>query len=589
MCIRDRCRPWEKGTNERFNGALAEDVLKREIVSTLRGAEVFPEQWRGEYNTIRPHSAHGHCPPAPKALRPNRIGLNLSAPAGPSAPQEDLKTRGCSCLQLQGQVTPSEVDRITMRRPRSYYAITVFSPMLVLLTAAGMAASAEGQQRAVPPGTIRGLAFDSTRMAPLAGAQVSLAGGAGRLVADQKGEFTFEDVPPGEYPLVVSHPRLDSLGLTPILRVVTVRPDRGERVEFATPSIDSFRALYCGDGARSGALGGRDGLLVGGVVDRLTGVPFGQAKVLAEWSAADGTTLSSISVTDAGGAFALCDVPRSEPIRVSVELFNETHLRETINLRGSGILLQDLELRLTEAARVLGRLTDRESGQSIDGAVVRLKGTEFQTLTSATGRFLFPEVPPGEYVLETEHVGYGTQTRSINVGARTVDIDAELSQVAIELEGLTVTVRARPPVLNQVGYYERRERLSGVARFYEQEELVSRSQVSLATALAQTLGVRVVTQDGVSRMMSTRGRKGIEQRPCYLRLIVDGVLMSRDDPALDALWNLESFLPNQVAAVEIYPSDNSLPQKYRSMGNMTQCGAVVIWSGKTEPAGSGKR
>jgi hypothetical protein len=220
---------------------------------------------------------------------------------------------------------------------------------------------------------------------------------------------------------------------------------------------------------------------------------------------------------------------------------------------------------------------------------VRLKGTEFETLTSATGRFLFPEVPPGEYVLETEHVGYGTQTRPINVGARTVDIDAELSQVAIELEGLTVTVRARPPVLNQVGYYERRERLSGVARFYEQEELVSRSQVSLATALAQTLGVRVVTQDGVSRMMSTRGRKGIEQRPCYLRLIVDGVLMSRDDPALDALWNLESFLPNQVAAVEIYPSDNSLPQKYRSMGNMTQCGAVVIWSGMTEPSGPGRR
>jgi hypothetical protein len=450
-------------------------------------------------------------------------------------------------------------------------------------------AAQEQEQVQSSPGTIRGLAFDSTWMAPLAGATVSLAGGAGTLVTDEKGEFTFEDVPPGEYPLVVSHPRLDSLGLTPILRLVPVRPGHDEHVEFATPSTASFRALYCGDGPRAHAVDGRDGVLVGGVVDRLTGVPLGQAKVVAEWRAADGKTVSSASLTDGGGAFALCDVPRSDSIRVTVELLKEIHLSETINLGGSGILLQDLELHLTRAARVLGRLTDRESGQTIDGAVVRLKGTDYETLTSATGRFLFPEVPPGDYLLETEHIGYGTQTRPISVGAQIVDVDAELSQVPIELEGLTVTVRARPLALNQAGYFERRDRLSGVGRFYEQEELVSRSQVSLATAVAQTLGVRVVTRDGVSRLASTRGRTGFDGRPCFLRLIVDGTLRSKDDREVDALWNLETFLPTQVAAVEIYPSDNGLPQRYRSMGNMAYCGAVVVWSGMTMPSGSGGR
>ena len=75
--------PWENGYNESFNGTLGDEVLKREIFFTLTEAKVLIEQWRREYNTIRPHSSLGYRPPAPEAIRPDPAFLSLPALRGP--------------------------------------------------------------------------------------------------------------------------------------------------------------------------------------------------------------------------------------------------------------------------------------------------------------------------------------------------------------------------------------------------------------------------------------------------------------------------------------------------------------------------
>jgi len=60
--------PWENGYCESFNGKLRDELLSRETFYTLEEARVLIENWRREYNTIRPHSSLGYCPPAPEAL-----------------------------------------------------------------------------------------------------------------------------------------------------------------------------------------------------------------------------------------------------------------------------------------------------------------------------------------------------------------------------------------------------------------------------------------------------------------------------------------------------------------------------------------
>ena len=47
---------------------LGDELLNREIFTTLEEAKVLTEVWRREYNQVRPHSALGYKPPAPEAV-----------------------------------------------------------------------------------------------------------------------------------------------------------------------------------------------------------------------------------------------------------------------------------------------------------------------------------------------------------------------------------------------------------------------------------------------------------------------------------------------------------------------------------------
>ena len=60
--------PWENGYIESFNGKLRDEILNREIFTTVKEAMVLIEQWRQEYNHIRPHSSLGYVPPAPETI-----------------------------------------------------------------------------------------------------------------------------------------------------------------------------------------------------------------------------------------------------------------------------------------------------------------------------------------------------------------------------------------------------------------------------------------------------------------------------------------------------------------------------------------
>jgi transposase InsO family protein len=62
--------PWENGYIESFNGKLRYELLNREIFTTLLEARVLIENWREEYNHIRPHSSLGYKPPVPGTYRP---------------------------------------------------------------------------------------------------------------------------------------------------------------------------------------------------------------------------------------------------------------------------------------------------------------------------------------------------------------------------------------------------------------------------------------------------------------------------------------------------------------------------------------
>jgi transposase InsO family protein len=53
-----------------FTAKAVRQWLKNLGVKTIKEAQVVIEQWRQEYNTIRPHSSLNYQPPAPETMQP---------------------------------------------------------------------------------------------------------------------------------------------------------------------------------------------------------------------------------------------------------------------------------------------------------------------------------------------------------------------------------------------------------------------------------------------------------------------------------------------------------------------------------------
>jgi putative transposase len=55
--------PWENPFIESFNGKFRDECLNREVFLNGREAKQIIENWRCEYNTLRPHSSLGYLTP----------------------------------------------------------------------------------------------------------------------------------------------------------------------------------------------------------------------------------------------------------------------------------------------------------------------------------------------------------------------------------------------------------------------------------------------------------------------------------------------------------------------------------------------
>lgn len=93
--------PWQNAWIESFNGRLRDELLNAWRFDSLREAQVIIDDWRCDYNTNRPHSAHGELTPTEFALRwtatnqpeaAQRPGHQTSPAQDPGAPSARTKS-----------------------------------------------------------------------------------------------------------------------------------------------------------------------------------------------------------------------------------------------------------------------------------------------------------------------------------------------------------------------------------------------------------------------------------------------------------------------------------------------------------------
>lgn len=217
-------------------------------------------------------------------------------------------------------------------------------------------------------------------------------------------------------------------------------------------------------------------------------------------------------------------------------------------------------------ASISGVVLDASNAQPVEGAAVRLRGTDYQVATDAGGRFVLVDVNPGTYVLETQHIAYATRSDSIVVErGEEMALEVRLSATALDLKPLVVSVHASR--LRSVGFYDRKK--MGIGIFITRDDIEARHIRRVSDLLSSVPGLhRTLRKDGMSNI-SMRGVKTIVT-DCTTQYFLDGV------PSHVGIIGIDVVPPADIAGIEIYKGSSELPTQF-DVGR-AMCGAILIWT-----------
>lgn len=314
--------------------------------------------------------------------------------------------------------------------------------LLALVAAAFMPGTAAAQGAgAGPVGSVVGTVFDSTSMEVLSDARVAVMGTTVLGRSDENGQFRVDSVPVGSWWVSFFHPRLQTLGVSPPSRKVTVEEGRATRADLAVPSETTLLRGWC----MAEQPGPGYAALAGVVTDSLTGVPMPRATVRAQVVGSSLLRSEPVEVqTDDAGYYRMCAVPAGKELRVQATFGQSAGRTVFLSLPESGAVIQDLMLLMSSEGTLTGRVVDYVSGNPVEGALVSVLGTDSEALTDSVGHFIMDDLPPGRHLVVTEGLGYAQRTDSVTIFSQeTVEIEVRMATEAVELEGMVVTARSR--------------------------------------------------------------------------------------------------------------------------------------------------
>ena len=283
-------------------------------------------------------------------------------------------------------------------------------------------------------GTIRGIVYDSTASEALADADVALWETVYRATTNADGYFTLSDVPEGTYSAVFFHPRLAHLGLSSGQLSVVVQAGQTTEVELATPSMETVVRNQCLFESPEGAFA------YGAVLDTETRVPIPGAAVTLSWAESLGGRIRDVETeSDTEGWFRFCGLPTGYTASGMASFLNLSSAAQQVELEQASRI--DFLLGEYTPSGVSGTLTDQSGGGPLSGVAVRLAGTRHFTVTDGRGQFRFTDVPPGEYVLEAQSMGYETRSETVNLmDGVGIHVAMEMSTEPIQLDPIVVSV-----------------------------------------------------------------------------------------------------------------------------------------------------
>lgn len=250
---------------------------------------------------------------------------------------------------------------------------------------------------------------------------------------------------------------------------------------------------------------------------------------------------------------------------------------------------------LVEAGDIRGRVQEAGSGLSLDGATVRILGTEISTTTGRGGFYELTNVPEGEATLQFGYLGLGQTQRTIEVGSGVITLDVRMEGQVFEMDAFEVsgTIIGQARALNL-------QRSSATLSSVVSADAIGRfPDQNAAEALGRLPGISIERDQGEGRFVVIRGID-----PNLNSVAIDGVKLASpstgqratllDTIPSDTLQRLEVFkssLPSQPGDSVGGYINIKTPSAFdddRTIGRMTLQGnysdLVDSWKGKISGA-----
>lgn len=432
---------------------------------------------------------------------------------------------------------------------------------------------------------VRGYVFDSllTRTT-MPGAVVFITGPATvTVVADGRGRFDADSLPPGSYALTFSHARLDEIGYVAPEQKVELRAGVVTPVFLSTTAGNHIFAAACPN-----VLEEQTGVVLGQLVEVRGGLPVEGGEVRVEWNESVVSATLGVSSrvrtirapTDSAGRFRLCGVPNDVSVLLRARARGVEGPPLELSLEERPVAIRRLMVDLSDPAGRTGEAGIVETGTAVvrgtvmgnDGravpeAQVLVLGLSAGTRTAEGGGFELGGLPAGTHTVEIRAIGYARRRELVDLlPDRPARLEVTLTRIAVTLPEIAVT--AEDP--GQTEFDQRRRFAGGGGSFLDEEDIARRNPLRTEDLFRSVPGFSVVPSGGFDyRIVSTRGPGASGQ--CSPDVFLDGSRITLD-PAMGGGLPVN---PQELYGIEAYPSGAFAPAQYSSQSS---CGVVLIWT-----------
>ena len=241
----------------------------------------------------------------------------------------------------------------------------------------------------------------------------------------------------------------------------------------------------------------------------------------------------------------------------------------------SGIVLASFPLSVAAAqearrdAEIRGivvRATDRTA---LVGVAISLEGQDLVVLSDKNGKFKFPKVAAGTYLVRAEVEGYPAATTTVVLAAKD-RIEIEFRVGVSDAQALPdLEVEADQPRISPIAEFNRRVS-EGRGHYFTRADIERRNPPTLYDLMRAIPGVRVSCPAGVQNRCVLR----LHRWSCGPSYWIDGV------PTHASV--LYMINPSDLEGVEVYSGPAQTPIELTG-GGRNECGTVAIWTRRSAP------